>query len=37
VWAQLHELRQAGVAQLVDGAQEARDQDLTFPAGAMLL
>jgi len=34
---QLHELRQAGLAQLVDGAQEARDQDLALPASAMLL
>ena len=32
--AQLHELRQAGLAQLVDCAQEARDQDLALPAGA---
>jgi hypothetical protein len=35
--AQMHELRRAGFTQLVDGAQEARDQDLTLPAGAMFL
>ena len=35
--AQLPELRQAGLVQLVNGAQEARDEGLTLAASAMLL
>ena len=35
--AELNQLSQAGVAQLMEGAEEARDQSLTLFAGAMFL
>jgi len=37
VWPSCNKLRQAGLAQLMHGAQETRDQGLALPAGAMLL
>jgi len=35
--AELYQLRQAGLAQLVDGAQEARRQRLALPVAAVFL